>query len=130
LVARVAFSLYIENVGSSINEKKLTLERELNDVETRDICNNFLSQKMLDHYFQLSNVTQELEEKAIANRFDKDAGVYGFLKAVLIGVTYNFIFVILLILVFAAAKDQVVAIFDKLGIVEQTKPSNQTKPPN
>jgi hypothetical protein len=39
-------------------------------------------------------------------------------QSVFIGVTYNLIFAILPILIFAAAKDQVVAIFDKLVILE------------
>jgi hypothetical protein len=67
-------------------------------------------------YLDLSIITNDLEEKSIAKKYDKEGGLYGISKLILIGITYNFIFTILLILIFAAAKDQITIILAKLGI--------------
>jgi hypothetical protein len=75
----------------------------------------------MSQYLELSIISHDIEERAIAKKYEKEGGLYGFLRLALIGITYNFIFTILLILLYAAAKDQTIAVFEKLGIVEQQK---------
>jgi hypothetical protein len=105
-----------------MEERKKMLRRELTDQEVRQICDNFLNPQMMRQYLELSLISQEVEERTIARRYDREGGIFGFFKAVLIGVTYNFIFVILLILIFSVVKDQTITILEKLDGIKHGSP--------
>lgn len=120
VIARFAFSKFIENVQSIMEEEKKRLGKELTDDQVQQISNNFLNPPILRQYLELALVEKDLEEKAIARKFDKSAGV---LHGIWIGVLSNFAFMILLLFIYAGAKDQAKSLLENLGITEQQKPS-------
>jgi 4-alpha-glucanotransferase len=124
-LALYAFPKYIENVRSSIKDQEKKRGRSLTQDEIRQICDNFLNEPMLRQFIDLSKASREADMQSIAKRYDKSPGV---VRDITIGVISNLVFTILLILLYAAAKDQAVSALEKLGVVESRPPVTRTQP--
>lgn len=115
--ARFAFSKYIESVESGIEAFKRKRSRDPDANEVRSICDGYLTSSSLQNYRELAKINDETEEKRIASKYSKDAGVSWWARAVVSGVLANFLFLSMLLLSFAYGKSQWESILAELDLV-------------
>lgn len=119
--AQFAFSKYIESVGDAIKRSEKDKNRSLTSEEEREICENFLGVPSLETYYQLAHANRETEQNRRLSQRSFGDKLKKFVATTAINLFSAFLFIIILVLFYAVAKDQVISLLRTLGVEESSE---------
>ena len=106
----IAYTKFIESVGAGIDISREGGRKDPTTNELRKICEQSLTEPILNLYVDISKIAEETEKKSKA----KKSWHNSFLGGVTVGIAANFLFMVLLLLSYSFGKDYWVNILSAL----------------
>jgi hypothetical protein len=116
--SRFAFPKFIESVEYAVAQDENAKGKPLTAAEEQAICEKFLQPPSMDTYFSLAKASIDLERTNLLRPVGLRIQFMNFAKSLATNVLSSFVFVILVVLIYAAAEDQVKSLLVDLGVGE------------